>query len=301
MDATKNNANVGGSEVYIRPANGWLMLFVTLTGTIAGIAVPATLLANDGSDMWGWLFIIPVVCLVLMCGLFVVNPNESAVMTFFGKYVGTVVENGFFFMNPFAVKKSVSLRARNLNGDPIKVNDLMGNPIMIGVVLVWRVKDTFKASFEVDDYSRFVDIQSEAAIRNLAGAYPYDNLEDEDASITLRNGGEEVNDLLENSLADRLAIAGIEVIEARISYLAYAPEIAGAMLQRQQATAMVAARHKIVEGAVGMVQMALEQLSEKEIIELDEEKKAAMVSNLMVVLTSDRAATPVVNAGSLYQ
>lgn len=301
MDATKNNANVGGSEVYIRPANGWLMLFVTLTGTIAGIAVPATLLANGGSDMWGWLFIIPVVCLVLMCGLFVVNPNESAVMTFFGKYVGTVVENGFFFMNPFAVKKSVSLRARNLNGDPIKVNDLMGNPIMIGVVLVWRVKDTFKASFEVDDYSRFVDIQSEAAIRNLAGAYPYDNLEDEDASITLRNGGEEVNDLLENSLAERLAIAGIEVIEARISYLAYAPEIAGAMLQRQQATAMVAARHKIVEGAVGMVQMALEQLSEKEIIELDEEKKAAMVSNLMVVLTSDRAATPVVNAGSLYQ
>lgn len=301
MDATKNNANVGGSEVYIRPANGWLMLFVTLTGTIAGIAVPATLLANGGSDMWGWLFIIPVVCLVLMCGLFVVNPNESAVMTFFGKYVGTVVENGFFFMNPFAVKKSVSLRARNLNGEPIKVNDLMGNPIMIGVVLVWRVKDTFKASFEVDDYSRFVDIQSEAAIRNLAGAYPYDNLEDEDASITLRNGGEEVNDLLENSLAERLSIAGIEVIEARISYLAYAPEIAGAMLQRQQATAMVAARHKIVEGAVGMVQMALEQLSEKEIIELDEEKKAAMVSNLMVVLTSDRAATPVVNAGSLYQ
>lgn len=301
MDATKNNANVGGSEVYIRPANGWLMLFVTLTGTIAGIAVPATLLANGGSDMWGWLFIIPVVCLVLMCGLFVVNPNESAVMTFFGKYVGTVVENGFFFMNPFTVKKSVSLRARNLNGEPIKVNDLMGNPIMIGVVLVWRVKDTFKASFEVDDYSRFVDIQSEAAIRNLAGSYPYDNLEDEDASITLRNGGEEVNDLLENSLADRLAIAGIEVIEARISYLAYAPEIAGAMLQRQQATAMVAARHKIVEGAVGMVQMALEQLSEKEIIELDEEKKAAMVSNLMVVLTSDRAATPVVNAGSLYQ
>lgn len=301
MDATKNNANVGGSEVYICPANGWLMLFVTLTGTIAGIAVPATLLANGGSDMWGWLFIIPVVCLVLMCGLFVVNPNESAVMTFFGKYVGTVVENGFFFMNPFAVKKSVSLRARNLNGEPIKVNDLMGNPIMIGVVLVWRVKDTFKASFEVDDYSRFVDIQSEAAIRNLAGAYPYDNLEDEDASITLRNGGEEVNDLLENSLAERLSIAGIEVIEARISYLAYAPEIAGAMLQRQQATAMVAARHKIVEGAVGMVQMALEQLSEKEIIELDEEKKAAMVSNLMVVLTSDRAATPVVNAGSLYQ
>ena len=259
------------------------------------------MLANGGSDLWGICFIVPVVSLVFMRGLFIVNPNESAVVTFFGKYVGTVVENGFFFMNPFTGKMNVSLRARNLNGEPIKVNDLMGNPIMIGVVLVWRVKDTFKASFEVDDYSRFVDIQSEAAIRNLAGAYPYDNLEDEDAAITLRNGGEEVNDLLEKSLAERLAIAGIEVMEARISYLAYAPEIASAMLQRQQATAMVAARHKIVEGAVGMVQMALEQLSEKEIIELDEEKKAAMVSNLMVVLTSDRAATPVVNAGSLYQ
>ena len=263
--------------------------------------MPAVMLANERSDWWGLMFLVPVVCIIFMCGLFVVNPNEGTVITFFGKYVGTVVKNGFFYYNPFATKKSISLRARNLNGEPIKVNDLMGNPIMIGAVLVWRVKDTFKASFEVDDYARFVDVQSEAAIRNLAGAYPYDNLENEDASITLRNGGEEVNELLEKSLAERLAIAGIEVMEARISYLAYAPEIASAMLQRQQATAMVAARHKIVEGAVGMVQMALEQLSEKEIIELDEEKKAAMVSNLMVVLTSDRAATPVVNTGTLYQ
>ena len=247
------------------------------------------------------MFLVPVVSIIFMCGLFVVNPNEATVITFFGKYVGTVVKNGFFYYNPFATKKGISLRARNLNGEPIKVNDLMGNPIMIGAVLVWRVKDTFKASFEVDDYARFVDVQSEAAIRNLAGAYPYDNIENEDASITLRNGGEEVNELLEKSLSERLAIAGIEVMEARISYLAYAPEIASAMLQRQQATAMVAARHKIVEGAVSMVQMALEQLSEKEIIELDDEKKAAMVSNLMVVLTSDRAATPVVNTGTLYQ
>lgn len=293
--------NVKGEEKFVSPSSGWLVLFLTLVGLIGGAALPITMLANEASDLWAICFLIPVISIVFMCGLFVVNPNESAVVTFFGKYVGTVVENGFFFMNPFTQKKNVSLRARNLNGEPIKVNDLMGNPIMIGVVLVWRVKDTFKASFEVDDYSRFVDIQSEAAIRNLAGAYPYDNLEDEDASITLRNGGEEVNDLLEKSLAERLAIAGIEVMEARISYLAYAPEIASAMLQRQQATAMVAARHKIVEGAVGMVQMALEQLSEKEIIELDEEKKAAMVSNLMVVLTSDRAATPVVNTGSLYQ
>ncbi|MBR4989006.1 MAG: SPFH domain-containing protein [Bacteroidaceae bacterium] len=259
------------------------------------------MLSNGHSDWWGLMFIAALVFIVLMCGLFVVNPNESTVITFFGKYEGTVIKNGFFYYNPFASKKSISLRARNLNGEPIKVNDLMGNPIMIGAVLVWKVKDTFKASFEVDNYSRFVDVQSEAAIRNLAGAYPYDNLENEDASITLRNGGEEVNELLEKSLAERLAIAGIEVMEARISYLAYAPEIASAMLQRQQATAMVAARHKIVEGAVGMVQMALEQLSEKEIINLDEEKKAAMVSNLMVVLTSDRAATPVVNTGTLYQ
>ena len=291
MNEKNSDVKVKGEEKFVKPSSGWLVLFLTLVGLIGGAALPITMLANDGSDLWGLCFLIPVVSLVFMCGLFVVNPNESAVVTFFGKYVGTVVENGFFFMNPFTGK----------NGEPIKVNDLMGNPIMIGVVLVWRVKDTFKASFEVDDYSRFVDIQSEAAIRNLAGAYPYDNLEDEDASITLRNGGEEVNELLEKSLSERLAIAGIEVMEARISYLAYAPEIASAMLQRQQATAMVAARHKIVEGAVGMVQMALEQLSEKDIIELDEEKKAAMVSNLMVVLTSDRAATPVVNAGSLYQ
>ena len=301
MNGKDLEVKVKGEEKFVKPSSGWLVLFLTLVGLIGGAALPITMLANDGSDLWGLCFLIPVVSLVFMLGLFVVNPNESAVVTFFGKYVGTVVENGFFFMNPFTWKKNVSVRARNLNGEPIKVNDLMGNPIMIGVVLVWRVKDTFKASFEVDDYSRFVDIQSEAAIRNLAGAYPYDNLEDEDASITLRNGGEEVNELLEKSLSERLAIAGIEVMEARISYLAYAPEIASAMLQRQQATAMVAARHKIVEGAVGMVQMALEQLSEKEIIELDEEKKAAMVSNLMVVLTSDRAATPVVNVGSLYQ
>ena len=301
MNEKNLETKVKGTEKFITPTSGWGVLFLTLVGLIGGAAFPIAMLANGAPDWYGVFFLVPVVAIVFMCGLFVVNPNESAVVTFFGKYVGTVVDNGFFFMNPFVQNKSVSLRARNLNGEPIKVNDLMGNPIMIGVVLVWRVKDTFKASFEVDDYARFVDIQSEAAIRSLAGAYPYDNLEDEDASITLRNGGEEVNDLLENSLSERLAFAGIEVMEARISYLAYAPEIAGAMLQRQQATAMVAARHKIVEGAVGMVQMALEQLSEKEIIELDEEKKAAMMSNLMVVLTSDRAATPVVNAGSLYQ
>lgn len=294
-------ANQNRSEKFIRPANGWLMLFLSLIGIVVGLGGPIYAAAN-GYGAYAWLLIILlIVSIVLLCGLFIVNPNESKVILFFGKYVGTVVENGFFFYNPFTVKTKVSLRARNLNGDPIKVNDKMGNPIMIGIVLVWKVKDTFKASFGVDDYRKFVDVQSEAAIRNLAGSYPYDNLEDEDAAITLRSGGAEVNEELEAALTDRLAIAGIEVMEARISYLAYAPEIASAMLQRQQATAIVAARHKIVEGAVGMVQMALKQLSEKEIIDLDEEKKAAMVSNLMVVLTSDRAATPVVNAGTLYQ
>ncbi len=287
-------------EKFITPSNGWMMLFVSIIGIAVCIVVPAIFLSKGASDWWGLLFVVSTFFFILLSGLTIVNPNESKVVLFFGKYVGTIVDNGFFFVNPFTKKTTVSLRARNLNADPIKVNDKMGNPIMIGIVLVWRVKDTFKASFEVDNYIKFVDVQSEAAIRNLAGSYPYDNLEDEEAAITLRSGGEEVNDLLEKSLQDRLNIAGIEVMEARISYLAYAPEIASAMLQRQQATAIVAARHKIVEGAVSMVQMALQQLSDKEIIELDEEKKAAMVSNLMVVLTSDRAATPIVNAGSLY-
>ena len=289
-------------EKFIQPRNGWLMLFVSILGFMAGIALPIIFTESLGwAPVWYFLLIVTVFSFIAMFGLMVINPNESKVITFFGKYVGTVVDNGFFMVNPFVVKKTISLKARNLNSDPIKVNDKMGNPIMIGVVLVWRVKDTFKACFAVDNYEKFVDIQSEAAIRSLAGSYPYDDLEDEHADITLRSGGEEVNDLLEVSLSERLNIAGIEIIEARISYLAYAPEIASAMLQRQQATAIVAARHKIVEGAVSMVDMALQQLSEKEIIELDEEKKAAMVSNLMVVLTSDRAASPVINTGSLYQ
>jgi regulator of protease activity HflC (stomatin/prohibitin superfamily) len=236
----------------------------------------------------------------MLIGLSIIKPNETLVVTFFGKYQGTCVNNRFFWFNPFTLRQKISVRARNVNGEPIKVNDKMGNPIMIGIVLVWRVEDTFKASFDVDNYVKFVDVQSEAAVRNLAGAYPYDNLEDEHAEITLRGGGEEVSKMLEAALTDRLAIAGIKVIEARISHLAYAPEIAGAMLQRQQATAVVAARFKIVEGAVSMVELALKQMSEKKIIELDDDKKAAMVSNLMVVLTSDRAASPVVNTGTLY-
>lgn len=234
-------------------------------------------------------------------GLVVVNPNESAVLVLFGEYKGSIKNNGFFWVNPFFSKKKISLRARNLNREPIKVNDKLGNPIMIGIVLVWRVEDTYKAAFEVDDFAHFVDIQSESATRKLAGHYAYDNFDDEQKEITLRAGGEEVHQALERELAERLAMAGIKVIEARISYLAYASEIAGAMLRRQQATAVVAARTKIVEGAVSMVELALDQLSSKHVVELDEDKKASMVSNLMVVLCSDKDTTPVVNTGTLHQ
>ncbi len=234
-------------------------------------------------------------------GLMVVNPNESSVLVLFGEYKGTIKKNGFFWVNPFYVKKKISLRARNLNREPIKVNDKLGNPIMIGCVLVWRVRDTFKAAFEVDDYIHFVDIQSESATRKLAGHYAYDNFDDEQKEITLRAGGEEVHQALEHELSERLSMAGIEVLEARISYLAYASEIAGAMLRRQQATAVVAARTKIVEGAVSMVELALDHLSKKHIIDLDEDKKATMISNLMVVLCSDKDTTPVVNTGTLHQ
>ena len=252
-----------------------------------------------------WAIVLGIICVALsvfiLPGFLVINPNESSVLILFGAYKGTLKRNGFYWLNPFLVRKKISLRARNLNSDPIKVNDKIGNPIMIGIVLVWQVRDTFKAAFEVDDYAHFVDIQSEAAIRKLAGHYPYDNFEDGEAEITLRSGGEEVNKALEDELTNRLAIAGIFVIEARISYLAYASEIAGAMLRRQQATAIVAARHKIVEGAVLMVEMALQELSKKGVVDLDEDKKAVMVSNLMVVLCSDKDATPVLNTGTLHQ
>ena len=234
-------------------------------------------------------------------GLKVINPNESAVLILFGEYKGTIKNNGFFWVNPFYIKKKISLRACNLNREPIKVNDKLGNPIMIGIVMVWKVKDTFKASFVVDNYTHFVDIQSESATRKLAGHYAYDNFDDEQKEITLRAGGEEVHQALERELSERLSMAGIEVIEARISYLAYASEIAGAMLRRQQATAVVAARTKIVEGAVSMVELALDQLSKKKVVDLDEDKKATMISNLMVVLCSDKDTTPVVNTGTLHQ
>jgi regulator of protease activity HflC (stomatin/prohibitin superfamily) len=274
------------------PYLGYLGVVVAL-----GMLAAPILLAIYSSP---WFLFLLVADLFFWIGLLVVNPNESVVLVLFGKYTGTIKRNGFYWINPFYVRKKISLRARNLNSEPIKVNDKLGNPVMIGIVLVWKVEETFRAAFEVDDYIRFVDIQSEAAIRKLAGAYPYDNFDDADADISLRSGGEEVNHELENELRERLAIAGIHVMEARIAYLAYASEIAGAMLRRQQATAIVAARQKIVEGAVSMVELALEQLSTKDIINLDEEKKATMVSNLMVVLCSDKDVNPVVNTGSLY-
>lgn len=279
-------------EQTIKPGSGALMLLVILA--LLGIAgfciamqwiVPAIVLLS--------------VAFVLLIGLTIVNPNESVVAVLFGSYSGTVKANGFFWMNPFYVKKKISLRARNNDSQPIKVNDKLGNPIMIGIVLVWKVEDTFKAAFEVDNYELFVKIQSESAIRKLAGMYPYDTFDDDHTELSLRSGGDEINHQLERELSERLAIAGIQVIEARISNLAYSQEIAQAMLQRQQATAVVAARTKIVEGAVGMVELALERLSQKQVIELDEERKAAMVSNLMVVLCSERSANPVINAGTL--
>lgn len=233
-------------------------------------------------------------------GLIIVNPNESKVLTLFGQYVGTVKSDGFFWVNPLTAKTKLSLRARNLNGQQLKVNDKMGNPIEIAAVIVWQVNETAKATFAVENYLQYVNIQSEAAVRHLANSFAYDHMEDESAEITLKDGAEKVSILLEHELNERLSRAGIDVIEARISHLAYAQEIASAMLQRQQATAVIAARRLIVEGAVGMVEMALEKLSQKGIVELDEERKAAMVSNLLVVLCGDRHVQPVVNTGTLY-
>lgn len=283
-------------ERTIKPMSGWAMLLVHIA-LIATIILAAMMLRQPP-----WLFLLAIP-LITMIGFMIINPNQSVVLILFGKYQGTVKTDGFFWVNPFNVKKKISLRAHNFDNEPIKVNDKLGNPIMIGAVVVWRVKDTYKAAFDVNDYLEFVGIQSEAALRRMAGKYPYDEFHDEGepGETSLRSGGKEVNDELEQALDRRLAIAGIEVLEARISHLAYANEIAGAMLQRQQATAIVAARRKIVEGAVGMVEMALEELNQKQIVHLDDEKKAAMVSNLMVVLCSDKSAAPVVNTGTLYQ
>lgn len=281
-------------EKIVKPTSGWNMLLLVGILTIAGIALLILKQFIPGAILLvaAYGFIAP--------GFIAIEPNSARVLTLFGAYHGTVNVSGFFFVNPFYTKKNVSLRAVTLDVPQIKVNDKQGNPIMIGAVVMYRVKDTFKAAFAVENYPEFVKIQSETAVRKLAGMYSYDNLEDEAAAITLRSSFEEVNHQLALEIADRLQIAGIEIIEARINNLSYATEIAQAMLQRQQATAIVSARSKIVEGAVGMVEMALEMLSHKKIIELDEDKKAAMVSNLLVVLCGDRNVSPVVNAGTLH-
>lgn len=281
-------------ERIFKASSGYLFLILGL------LLLAATIWLFIGEIFWLGA-ISALLCILCLAGLMVVNPNESMVMVLFGAYRGTVKKNGFWWANPFYSRKKISLRARNFDSEPIKVNDKNGNPIKIGLVLVWKVEDTYKAAFDVDNYEHFVLVQSDAALRKLAGLYPYDNWEGHEEEITLRSGGEEVNDELEKEISDRLKIAGIYVIEARINYIAYAEEIAGAMLRRQQAAAVVAARFKIVEGAVSMVEMALEQLSEKKIIDLDEEKKAAMVSNLMVVLCGDKDPNPIINAGTLNQ
>lgn len=276
------------------PINGYIMLlvfFILFIGSLIAIfQVP--------EPMFG---ILTFFSLFLLPGFVLVNPNGSRVLLLFGSYKGTIKKNGLFWVNPFYTKMKISLRARNFDSERLKVNDKMGNPIIISTILVWRVRDTHKAAFDVDNYENFVRIQTDAAVRELASKYPYDNFADEglDEDITLRSSMTEVNEALEKELDARLEIAGIEVLESRIGYLAYANEIASAMLRRQQATAIVAARHKIVEGAVSMVEMALNELSRKQIVDLDEDKKAAMVSNLMVILCSDKDATPVVNAGTL--
>jgi len=291
-------------EKIIKPTSGFLALILLLLSFAAGIVcIVKGVPANEGEpNALLWIGIVVVVLsLFLMAGITTINPNHSRVCVFFGKYVGTIKDNGLKYVNPLYSKIKITLRAQNLESSKLKVNDKMGNPIEIGAVIVWQVRDTYKAAFEVANYDQYVKVQSEAAVRHLANSFPYDNLEDETADITLRDGAEKVNEILEKELNARLAPAGIFIIEARISHLAYAAEIAGAMLQRQQATAIVAARTKIVEGAVGMVEMALAQLASKHIVELDDEKKAAMVSNLMVVLCGEKAATPVLNTGTLYQ
>lgn len=290
-------------EKTIKPASGFTVLILSIVFFAGGVALAVA--ANPENGGSSALFILGLLLIVaslfLLAGLIIINPNHSRVCVFFGKYAGTVKDNGLKFVNPFFKRIKISLRSQNLESSKLKVNDKMGNPIEIGAVIVWQVRDTYKAAFEVANYDQYVKVQSEAAIRHLANSFPYDNLEDETADITLRDGAVKVNQILEDELNERLAPAGLVIIEARISHLAYAAEIAGAMLQRQQATAIVAARTKIVEGAVGMVEMALEMLAAKQVVMLDDEKKAAMVSNLMVVLCGEKAASPVLNTGTLYQ
>ena len=281
-------------EKIIKPANGYLMLFILIALFFGSIA---TAIRSEDPRFLIFTFI----GFFGLFGFILVNPNTSKVILLFGKYIGTIKDNGLYWANPLFRKKTISLRASNFDSERLKVNDKLGNPIMISTILVWRVTNTYKAAFDVDNYENFVRVQTDAAVRKLASMYPYDNFADEghDEDITLRSSVNEVSEALEKEIDERLSIAGIEVLEARIGYLAYAQEIASAMLKRQQATAIVAARHKIVQGAVEMVEMALEELDKKEIVVLDDERKAAMVSNLLVILCGDKEASPVVNTGTL--
>ena len=282
------------TEKPLTSVSGYQQLLLAILCMVAAAGLAA---ARFGLLLPGILFLI---ALILLMGLTIINPNEAIVCTFFGDYIGTIKQNGLQWVNPLYEKKKISLRARNLNGQTLKVNDKMGNPVEIAAVVVWQVQDTARALFSVDDYVLFVQIQSEAAVRKLANSYPYDHMEDETSSVTLRDSTGQINLFLEQELNERLERAGVDILEARVSHLAYSSEIAGAMLQRQQASAMIAARRLIVVGAVGMVEMALERLEKNGVISLDEERKAAMVSNLLVVLCGEKSVSPVVNAGTLY-
>ena len=281
-------------EKIIKPVSGYIVLLI-----LCIILITALYFFLNEKEAAGAPLI--VLFSFLSIGLTIVSPNNAKILLLFGEYKGSINQNGLYWVNPFFKKTTISLRARNFESEKIKVNDKLGNPILISVILVWRVKDTFKSSFEVDSYEDFIKVQTDSAVRKLAGSFPYDHIGDDTATISLSTNFDDVNKALEEEIIERMEIAGIEVIESRIAYLAYAPEIAHSMLRRQQASAIVAARHKIVEGAVGMVESALALLSEKEIITLDEEKKAAMVSNLLVVLCGDKDTQPVVNTGTLHQ
>lgn len=285
-------------EINARPMAGIPMLLLLLLSMVSAMWLFVNAARADATPQMIGALLLLAVTVLLLPGLFIVNPNQGKVLTLFGNYRGTARKPGLWFTNPFMKKTGVSLRIRNFETAKLKVNDARSNPVDIGAIVVWRVTDTAEAIFEVNDYSEYVHMQSESALRALAGQYPYDTHGDED--ICLSTHMDVVSAALQDALVERLAKAGVEVLEARISHLAYAQEIAAAMLQRQQASAVVAARQKIVEGAVGMVQMALAQISAERIVEFDEERKAAMVSNLLVVLCSDRAVTPVVNAGSIH-
>ena len=299
--------------------NGFVALVVNLALAAAMIYSIVVLANSEIFVLWALVTLIvsAIVSFLMLFGYIMLEPNESRVLLFFGNYRGTFYETGFWWINPFMTAKKLSMRARNLNVDPIKVNDKAGNPILIGLVVVWKIKNdgAYNAVFEIDApevvgttpntrmnvLENFVAVQSDSALRQVAGMYAYDeNTKGESEEVTLRSGGDEINDRLTDELNERLSIAGIEVVEARLNYLAYAPEIAAAMLRRQQADAIISAREKIVEGAVSMVKIALERLSTEEVVELDEERKAAMVSNLLVVLCADEAAQPVVNTGTLH-